>query len=120
MAVKYVLIFILSSANPTEQHVAQTWSKLFPSYDDCLRQAATLEMQNAVLKDCRLSRFPVMDHRKRTLCSHRKPACLRSPTKPMRPHSRCRMSSQVEPGFRSVVSWARMAVVRRPVGRYAS
>jgi hypothetical protein len=58
MAVKYVLIFILSSANPTEQHVAQTWSKLFPSYDDCLKQAATLEMQNAVLKDCKTVEVP--------------------------------------------------------------
>ena len=58
MAVKYVLIFILSSANPTEQHVAQTWSKLFPSYDDCLRQAATLDMQNAVLKDCKTVEVP--------------------------------------------------------------
>jgi hypothetical protein len=58
MAVKYVLIFILSSANPTEQHVAQTWSKLFPSYDDCLKQAATLEMQHAVLKDCKTVEVP--------------------------------------------------------------
>jgi hypothetical protein len=58
MAVKYVLIFILSSANPTEQHVAQTWSKLFPSYDDCLKQAATLEPQNAVLKDCKTVEVP--------------------------------------------------------------
>jgi hypothetical protein len=37
MAVKYVLILVLSSANPAEQHVAQAWEKLFPSYDDCLK-----------------------------------------------------------------------------------
>jgi hypothetical protein len=44
MAVKYVLIFILNSTNPTEQHVAQAWSKLFPSYDECLTQASTIEI----------------------------------------------------------------------------
>ncbi|WP_114948739.1 hypothetical protein [Microvirga calopogonii] len=58
MAVKYVLIFILSSANPTEQHVAQAWEKLFPSYDDCLRQASNLDMPNAVLKDCKTVEVP--------------------------------------------------------------
>ena len=58
MAVKYVLIFILSSANPTEQHIAQAWEKLFPSYDDCLKQASALEMQNAVLKDCKTVEVP--------------------------------------------------------------
>ena len=58
MAVKYVLILILSSANPTEQHVAQAWDKLFPSYDDCLKQASHLEMQNAVLKDCKTVEVP--------------------------------------------------------------
>ncbi len=40
MTVKYVLIFILSSTNPTEQYIAQAWSKLFPSYDECLTQAS--------------------------------------------------------------------------------
>jgi hypothetical protein len=58
MAVKYVLIFILSSADPTEQHIAQAWDKLFPSYDDCLKQASNLEMQNAVLKDCKTVEVP--------------------------------------------------------------
>jgi hypothetical protein len=58
MAVKYVLIFILSSANPTEQHIAQVWEKLFSSYDDCLKQASNLEMQNAVLKDCKTVEVP--------------------------------------------------------------
>jgi hypothetical protein len=58
MAVKYVLIFILSSANPTEQHVAQAWEKLFASYDACLKQASNLEMQNAVLKDCKTVEVP--------------------------------------------------------------
>jgi hypothetical protein len=58
MAVKYVLILILSSANPAEQHVAQAWDKLFPSYDDCLKQASTLEIQNAILKDCKIVEVP--------------------------------------------------------------
>jgi len=58
MAVKYVLIFILSSANPAEQHVAQAWEKLFPSYDACLKQASSLDMQNAVLKDCKTVEVP--------------------------------------------------------------
>ena len=58
MAVKYVLIFILSSANPTEQYIAQAWDKLFSSYDDCLKQASALEMQNAVLKDCKTVEVP--------------------------------------------------------------
>jgi hypothetical protein len=58
MAVKYVLIFILSSANPTEPHIAQAWDKLFPSYDDCLKQASTLDMPNAVLKDCKTVEVP--------------------------------------------------------------
>ena len=57
MAVKYVLIFVLSSANPTE-HIAQAWEKLFPSYDDCLKQASNVEMQNAVLKDCKTVEVP--------------------------------------------------------------
>ena len=43
MAVKYVLIFVLSSANPTEQHVAQAWEKPFSSYDDCLNRHRTLK-----------------------------------------------------------------------------
>ena len=75
MAVKYVLILVLSSANPAEQHVAQAWERLFPSYDDCLKQASALEMQNAVLKDCRLLRCPVRGQRRKTLCSRRKRAC---------------------------------------------
>jgi hypothetical protein len=58
MALKYVLIFILSSANPTEQHVAQAWEKLFPTYDACLKQASSLDMQNAVLKDCKTVGIP--------------------------------------------------------------
>jgi hypothetical protein len=58
MAVKYVLILILSSANPTEQHIAQAWEKLFPSYDDCLKQASALDMQNAILKDCKIVEVP--------------------------------------------------------------
>jgi len=58
MAVKYVLILILSSANPTEQHIAQAWEKLFSSYDDCLKQASTLDMQNAILKDCKIVEVP--------------------------------------------------------------
>jgi hypothetical protein len=58
MAVKYVLIFILSSANPTEQYIAQAWDRLFPSYDDCLKQASNLDMQNAVLKDCKTVEVP--------------------------------------------------------------
>jgi len=58
MAVKYVLILVLSSANPAEQHVAQAWERLFPSYDDCLKQASALEMQNAVLKDCKTVEVP--------------------------------------------------------------
>jgi hypothetical protein len=58
MAVKYVLIFILNSANPTEPHIAQAWDKLFPSYDECLTQASTIEVQNAILKDCRTVEVP--------------------------------------------------------------
>ena len=57
MAVKYVLIFILSSANPTEQYIAQAWGKLFPSYYDCLKQAA-IEMPDAILKDCKTVEVP--------------------------------------------------------------
>ena len=58
MAVKYVLILILSSANPAEQYIAQVWDKLFPSYDDCLKQASSVEMHNAVLKDCKTVEVP--------------------------------------------------------------
>ena len=58
MAMKYVLIFILNSANPAEQHIAQAWDKLFPSYDDCLKQASSLELHNAVLKDCKTVEVP--------------------------------------------------------------
>ena len=58
MAVKYVLILILSSASPAEQHIAQAWDKLFPSYDSCLKHASALEMQNAVLKDCKTVEVP--------------------------------------------------------------
>ncbi len=58
MAVKYVLIFILNSTNPTEQHVAQAWSKLFPSYDECLTQASTIEIRDAILKDCKPMELP--------------------------------------------------------------
>jgi hypothetical protein len=58
MAVKYVLILILSSASPAEQHIAQAWEKLFPSYDACLKQASNLDMQNAVLKDCKTVEVP--------------------------------------------------------------
>lgn len=55
---KYVLIFILNSANPAEPHIAQAWDKLFPSYDDCLKHASTLEMHNAILKDCKTVEVP--------------------------------------------------------------
>jgi hypothetical protein len=58
MAVKYVLIFILNSTNPAEPHIAQAWDKLFPSYDDCLKQASTIEVQNAILKDCKTVEVP--------------------------------------------------------------
>jgi hypothetical protein len=58
MAVKYVLIFILNSTNPTEQHVAQAWSMLFPSYDECLTQASTIEIRDAILKDCKPMELP--------------------------------------------------------------
>ena len=58
MAIKYVLILILGSANSTEQYIAQAWGSLFPSYDDCLKQAANLDMQNAVLKDCKMVEVP--------------------------------------------------------------
>jgi hypothetical protein len=58
MAVKYVLIFILNSTNPTEQHVAQAWDKLFSSYDDCLKQASIIEMRDAILKDCKTVEVP--------------------------------------------------------------
>jgi hypothetical protein len=58
MAVKYVLIFILSSANPAEHHTAQAWDKLFPSYDDCLKHASAVEMQSAILKDCKTVEVP--------------------------------------------------------------
>ena len=58
MAVKYVLIFVLSSTNPTEQHGAQAWSKLFPSYDECLTQASTIEIRDATLKDCKPMEVP--------------------------------------------------------------
>jgi hypothetical protein len=58
MAMKYVLIFILNSANPAEQHTAQAWDKLFPSYDHCLKYASTLEMPNAILKDCKIVEVP--------------------------------------------------------------
>jgi hypothetical protein len=39
-------------------NIAQAWDKLFPSYDDCLKQASTLEMQNAVLKDRKTVEVP--------------------------------------------------------------
>ncbi len=58
MAVKYVLILILNSSNPIEQHIAQAWDKLFSSYDDCLKQASALEMPNAILKDCKIVEVP--------------------------------------------------------------
>lgn len=58
MAVKYVLIFILNSTNPTDQFTAQAWDKLFPSYDACLKQASILDMPNAVLKDCKTVEVP--------------------------------------------------------------
>ena len=58
MAVKYVLIFILNSANPAEPHIAQAWDKLFPSYDDCLAQASTIDMHDAILKDCKTVEVP--------------------------------------------------------------
>ena len=58
MGVKYVLILILNSANPTEQHTAQVWEKLFPSYDDCLTQASTIEVRDAILKDCKPVEVP--------------------------------------------------------------
>lgn len=58
MAVKYVLVFILNSTNPTEQHIAQAWNKLFSSYDECLRQASTIEMRDAILKDCKTVEIP--------------------------------------------------------------
>jgi hypothetical protein len=58
MAMKYVLIFIINSTNPTEQHIAMAWDKLFPSYDDCLKHASTVEMHNAILKDCKTVEVP--------------------------------------------------------------
>jgi hypothetical protein len=58
MAVKYVLIFILNSANPAEQHTAQAWSNLFASYDACLKQASAIEMPDAILKDCKTVEVP--------------------------------------------------------------
>ena len=58
MAVKYVLILILNSSNPIEQHIAQAWDKLFSSYDDCLKQASALEMPNAILKGCKIVEVP--------------------------------------------------------------
>jgi hypothetical protein len=58
MAVKYVLVFILNSTNPTEQHIAQAWNKLLSRYDECLRQASTIEMQGAILKDCKIVEIP--------------------------------------------------------------
>ena len=58
MAVKYVLIFILNSANPTEPHVARAWEKLFLSYDACLKQASSLDMHDPVLKDCKTVEVP--------------------------------------------------------------
>jgi hypothetical protein len=58
MAMKYVLIFILNSANPAEQHTAQAWDKLFPTYDACLKQASALEMSDAILKDCKTIEVP--------------------------------------------------------------
>ena len=58
MAMKYVLIFILNSANPTEQHIAQAHDKLFASYDECLKQASALEVQNSILKDCKTIEVP--------------------------------------------------------------
>ena len=48
MAVKYVLIYIFSGANPAEQHIAQVWDKLFANYDDCLKQSSSLEMHYTV------------------------------------------------------------------------
>ena len=58
MAVKYVLVFILNSTNPTEQHIAQAWNKLFSSYDEWLRQASAIEMQGAIMKDCKSVEIP--------------------------------------------------------------
>jgi hypothetical protein len=58
MAVKYVLVFILNSTNPTEQHIAQAWNTLFPSYDECLRQASAIEIRDAILKDCKTVEIP--------------------------------------------------------------
>jgi len=68
MAVKYVLILILSSANPIEQPVAQAWNNLFPSYDDCLKQASTIEMPDAILKDCKTVEIPGAVHRRKRFC----------------------------------------------------
>ena len=58
MAVKYVLIFILNTTNPAEQHIAQAWDKLFPSYDNCLNQASTIEVRDVILKDCKAVEIP--------------------------------------------------------------
>jgi hypothetical protein len=58
MAIKYVLIFILNSATPAEQHTAQAWDKLFASYDDCLKQASAIETPDAILKDCKTIEVP--------------------------------------------------------------
>ena len=74
MAVKYVLIFILKSTNPAERYTTQAWDKLFPSYDGCLKQASTIKMENAVLKDCKTVEVRVPIHRRKRLCSHRNQA----------------------------------------------
>jgi hypothetical protein len=58
MAMKYVLIFILNSANSAEQHTAQAWDRLFPSYDACLKEASAIEMPDAILKDCKTVEVP--------------------------------------------------------------
>jgi hypothetical protein len=80
MAVKYVLVFILNSTNPTEQHIAQAWNKLFSRYDECLRQASTIEMQGAILKDCKTVEIQGPGLRRMKFSSPHLKRCLRTQT----------------------------------------
>jgi hypothetical protein len=58
MITKFALIFIVASANPAEQYEVQSWPKLFPTYNDCLTQAALVDRADAVLKDCKPVEIP--------------------------------------------------------------
>jgi hypothetical protein len=55
-----------------------------------------------------------------TLCSRRKRACLRSPTKPMHLHRHCKISSQFCPALWLIVAFARKTAGRIRIRSLAS